>query len=243
MLARLKSVYYEQMARPGFLGLLINPFYFARRELFDAMREFGPRLTGRVLDVGCGERPYERVIAARDYIGLEIDTSRNRARGKADAFYDGRRFPFEDASFDAVLCNQVLEHVFEPDDFVREIVRVLKPDGWLLLSVPFVWDEHEQPRDYARYSSFGLKALLEKHGLELREHRKTAPDLRALFQMANAFLYKITVTRMRIVNLLAAVILMSPLNLLGSILARVMPANPDFYLDNVVLAQKAGATR
>ena len=58
------------------------------------------------------------------------------------------------------MCNQVLEHVFNPDDFVREIARVLKPGGALLLTVPFVWNEHEQPYDYARYSSFGLRAFL-----------------------------------------------------------------------------------
>ena len=66
-----------------------------------------------------------------------------------------------------MLCNQVLEHVFNPDEFLLKINRVLKNDGKLLLTVPFVWDEHEQPFDYARYSSFGLKALIEKMVLKL----------------------------------------------------------------------------
>jgi SAM-dependent methyltransferase len=239
VLAALKSLYTEQMARPGLIGLFINPFYFARRELAVAVRELAPRLGGRVLDVGCGDRPYEHMIPAGEYVGLEIDTPENRARARADAYYDGRRFPFEDGAFDAVLCNQVLEHVFEPEAFVGEIARVLKTGGRLLLTVPFVWDEHEQPRDYARYSSFGLRALLEKHGLRLEQQRKTAADLRALFQMANAYLYKVTVTRNPYANLLAALVLMAPVNLAGTLLAWVAPANRDFYLDNVVLAEKA----
>ena len=67
-----------------------------------------------------------------------------RQRGEADYFYDGQSFPFKGGSFDVVLTNQVLEHVFNPDVFLSEIHRVLTPDGVLLLTVPFLWDEHEQ---------------------------------------------------------------------------------------------------
>jgi len=239
MLRSLKRHYMEQLARPGLTGMFVNPFYFARRELLAGMSELGKELGGRVLDVGCGDRPYENLIPAKEYIGLELDTPESRTRGRADAFYDGRSFPFADGSFDAVLCNQVLEHVFAPDEFVRELARVLRDDGRLLLTVPFVWDEHEQPRDYGRYSSFGLAALLARHGFELLQTRKTAADVRAPFQMVNAYLYKITVSRNPYVNLLATLVLMAPLNVIGTLLAWVMPSNPDFYLDNVVLARKA----
>ena len=75
-------------------------------------------------------------------------------------------------SFDNVVCNQVLEHVFRPEVFLLEIHRVIKPGGNMLMSVPFIWDEHEQPWDYARYSSFGLKYLLENTGFEVIEQRK-----------------------------------------------------------------------
>jgi len=241
MLAGLKAHYFAQMARPGVLGLFVNPFYFARKGLLESVTELGQELRGRLLDVGCGDRPYESLTSAREYLGLEIDTPANRARGRADAYYDGRCFPFDDGTFDAVLCNQVLEHVFEPEEFVREIGRVLKPGGRLLLTVPFVWDEHEQPRDYARYSSFGLRALLERHSFKLLQQRRTAADARALFQLINAYLYKVTATRSPYFNLLCALILMAPINLAGAALSLILPSNPDFFLDNVVLAEKKGA--
>ena len=117
-------------------------------------------MNGRLLDVGCGRKPYRDLFPTKDYVGLEIDTPENRLRNQADIFYDGNSFPFEDHDFDGIICNQVLEHVFNPDQFVRELRRVLKSRGLLLLTVPFVWDEHEQPRDYARYTSFGLKSLV-----------------------------------------------------------------------------------
>jgi len=90
------------------------------------------------------------------------------------------------------LCNQVLEHVFNPDAFLSEIYRVLKRDGKLLLTVPFVWDEHEQPSDYARYSSFGLKALLEKNGFRIIQHERIGADASILFQLINAYLYTVS---------------------------------------------------
>jgi SAM-dependent methyltransferase len=239
MLDSLKAYYLAQMMRPGLVGLFVNPFYFARRELLRAVQALAPQLRGRVLDVGCGSRPYEGMVAAREYIGLELDTPENRLTKKADLFYDGRGLPFPDASFDAVICNQVLEHVFEPDAFVSEIARVLRAGGRLLLTVPFVWDEHEQPRDYGRYSSFGLAALLSRNGLRVLHQEKTASGVKTLFQLVNAYLYKVTVSRSAYLNLLVALFLMAPVNVLGTILSWALPRNSDLFLDNVVLAERA----
>lgn len=235
----LRDYYRGQLARPGVVGLLVNPFYFARRGLLLAMREFAGQVSGRLLDVGCGSRPYEQLFATTGYVGLEVDTPANRALKRADVYYDGTTFPFEDASFDTVLCNQVLEHVFQPVRFLAEVRRVLKPRGKLLLTVPFAWDEHEQPVDYARYASFGLIALLRGEGFEILEQRKTMADIRAVFQIANAYLYKVSASGTTVGELVAAVLLMAPLNIIGSVLRPVTPSNPDFYLDNVVLARRA----
>ncbi|MDO9009754.1 MAG: methyltransferase domain-containing protein, partial [Thiobacillus sp.] len=174
-----------------------------------------------------------------EYVGLDIDSPVARQRGVADVFYSGQDFPFEARSFDAVLCNQVLEHVFNPDEFLAEIERVLRPGGKLLLTVPFVWDEHEQPWDYARYSSFGLKALLEKQGFRIVSHRKLRADVSVLFQLANAYLFKLTQGWPRPANLLFTATVMAALTVLGLLGARLLPDNPDLYLDHVLLAEKS----
>jgi SAM-dependent methyltransferase len=224
---------------PGALGWLVNPFYFARRGLREGLQEFFPQLQGDVLDVGCGSKPYRELISAARYVGMEMDTPRTRASFAADVYYDGRTFPLADASFDGVLCSQVFEHVFTPTAFLAEIHRVLRPGGLLLLTVPFVWDEHEQPHDFARYSSFGLKALLEDAGFVVEAQRKSIADGRVLFQLLNAYLYKVTLTRRPRVNLLLALVLMAPVNALGAVLGRLLPRNPDLFLDNIVLARKS----
>lgn len=235
---RLRRWKQRQQFLPGPGGFLVNPFYFARRGLLEGLQEFLPQLRGAVLDVGCGSQPYRALVPAARYVGLEIDTPQARASFAADVYYDGRTLPFDAGSFDAVLCSQVFEHVFTPAEFLGEISRVLRPGGLLLLTVPFVWDEHEQPRDFARYSSFGLRTLLERAGFEVRAQRKSLADGRVLFQMLNAYLYKVTLTRRPRINLLMALLLMAPVTLLGMGFGRLLPGNADLYLDNIVLARK-----
>ncbi len=233
-----RTRWHHEQFDPGWLGLLVNPFFFARRGLARTLREFFPELTGAVLDVGCGRKPYRALVPAATYTGLDMDTPQMRALGAADLFYDGGKFPCADADFDGVLCSQVLEHVFTPADFLGEIHRVLRPGGRLVLAVPFVWDEHEQPQDFARYSSFGVRALLERAGFEVVAQRKSMADARALVQLASGWIYKTTRTRSRPLNLCAQLALIAPVNVMGAVISAVLPGNPDFYLDNVVLARK-----
>lgn len=238
MIETVKAIYRRQMFFPNWLGIFVNPFYLARAGLRDAMAEFAPMLIGRLLDVGCGTKPYRSLFTVDSYVGLDIDAEISRRRNIADHFYDGKTFPFADGSFDSVLCNQVLEHVFNPDEFLGEIARVLMPGGKLLLTVPFVWDEHEQPYDYARYSSFGLRALLEKQGFIVVKHKKLGADPSVLFQLINAYLFKVTQSWPKLVNFLITLTAMALFNLLGLISRHLLFANPDLYLDNVILVKK-----
>jgi SAM-dependent methyltransferase len=224
---------------PSYIGLFSNPFYFARKGLLDNIKDLSPRIQGVILDVGCGSKPYQKLFQCDKYIGLDIDSPHSRERAIADYFYDGNTFPLEDESFDAVIFSQVLEHVFNPDEFLNEVRRVLRKNGKLLITVPFVWDEHEQPYDYARYSSFGLKYILEKHGFKILKNQKSIADIRVIFQLLNAYIYKVAITKNKIINIFVFISLIAPINLLGSCLSILLPANLDLYLDNVVLAEKS----
>jgi len=234
MKQRLNSLIQQQGFNPGLLGIFINPFYFARKGLHQHIATFAPHLKGRMLDVGCGSKPYRSLFPASEYIGMEI----SGGNPNADCYYDGKHFPFQEGEFDSVLTSEVLEHVFNPEVFLSEVNRVLKGGGVVLLTVPFVWDEHEQPYDYARYSSFGLRHLLEQSGFEIIEHRKSMNDIRVIFQMMNAYTYKKTIRGNFYLNTIVTLILMAPFNILGEILGWVLPENNDLYLDNIVLARK-----
>lgn len=234
----LKQYILKQQFFPSVAGIFLNPFFIARSGLSNAMAHFAPQLTGKLLDVGCGTKPYRKLFNVTGYVGLDIDSESTQKRGIADYLYDGEKFPFRDADFDSILCNQVLEHVFNPDDFLGEISRVLKPGGKLLLTVPFVWDEHEQPYDFARYSSFGLQALLEKQGFKVLQHKKLAADASILFQLGNAYLYKITQNLPMVIKIFLTATVMAIINIFGVLAGKLLPDNPDLFLDHVVLAEK-----
>ncbi len=239
MLAPLKRIYLRQMFFPGPLGIFVNPFYIARAGLVSSIRKHAPELGGRLVDIGCGQKPYRELFKHVDsYTGLDIDSPQARMSGVADDFYDGRTFPYVDGRFDSALCSEVLEHIFTPDEFLAEIRRVMKPDGLLLLTVPFVWDEHMQPHDFRRYTSFGLAALLLKNGFEPVRLEKVCANAGMLFQLANAYLYKITDNWPRPVKLLFTATVMAAMTAVGLLFGRIMPSNADLYLDLLVIARR-----
>jgi SAM-dependent methyltransferase len=144
--------------------------------LLEVLRRAAPRASGRLLDVGCGQRPYEAMFAPHvsEYIGIEHEATFGRTQASKsvrapDFYYDGVRLPFEDKSFDTVLNVQVLEHTPEPGRLVSEMGRVLKDDGLLILTAPFDFRLHEEPYDFFRYTPHGLRSLCEKAGLEVFE--------------------------------------------------------------------------
>ena len=222
------------------LGIFFNPFYFGRLNLLNHSRTMAPKIGGDILDVGCGIKPYQQLYKYKKYIGMEIDTPEMRQNKNIDVFYNGKNFPFQNASFDSVVCNQVLEHIFEPYMFLSEINRVLKENGKLFLTVPFIWDEHLQPFDYGRYSSFGLKYLMEKHGFEVLEYKKSCNGVNFFFQLINASIYKMTLKHIRhkYFYYLGTMFLTAPFTILGILLNALLPKNNDLFLDNVILVKK-----
>jgi len=140
-----------------------------------SLRAVAPRARGRLLDVGCGSKPYEAWFRpfVDDYVGVEhASTFAGTAAGAAagpDVVYDGVTLPFRDGAFDTVLSVQVLEHTPWPGALVAEMARVLAPGGTLILTAPFQFRVHERPHDYFRYSAYGLRQLCDDAGLEIFE--------------------------------------------------------------------------
>lgn len=237
----LKTFFKKQTFNPDVVGFFINPFFFARRALYDSVASVAHHINGDIIDVGCGQKPYKHLFNHLKYIGIEVEQEgHDHTNEDVDVFYDGKKIPFEDNTFDNAITSQVLEHVFEPDAFLREIHRVLKPNGHLLLTVPFVWDEHEQPYDYARYSSFGLKYLIEKNGFQIVTHIKTLQDVRVIFQLINGYIYKKTVFLRQNpkLNIIVSFVFNAWINIIGLVLGFILPKNKDLYLDNVIVVKK-----
>lgn len=114
-----------------------------------------------MLDVGCGVKPYYPLFAsiASTYVGVDVVEN-----PYADLVGPAEALPAEDASFDLVLCTQVLEHTDDPAQAVRELHRVTAPGGRVLASTHGVQWYHPSPNDHWRWTHTGLGLLFERSG-------------------------------------------------------------------------------
>lgn len=190
------------------------------------------------MDFGCGRKPYENLFTVKSYTGVDVKlTGHDHRLSKVDVYYDGKTLPFEDDRFDALFCSEVLEHIFDPDDILTEIRRVLKKGSLALITTPFCWNEHESPFDYARYSSFGMRHLLEKNGFRVISISKSGHFTRVSFQIGALYFYEI-LKKYGIAGILLAQLFITPINMLGSLFAAVLPRNNTLYFNNIIIAEK-----
>jgi SAM-dependent methyltransferase len=230
-----------QSFQPNLLSIFLNPFFFIRKGLFKGIKTNAPVLTGVLLDFGCGRKPYQNLFNVQKYIGIDIEQSGHlHELSQIDVYYDGKHIPFENEYFDSVFCSEVLEHVFNIDEILAEINRVMKPEAMFLFTVPFIWGEHEKPYDFGRYTSFGIHYIMKKHGFEVQQLGKTCHFAEVIVQLCTLYIYSLFQTKSRYLNTIFTVIFISPINLIGLIIAWLLPKNYDLYHNNIVLAKKVG---
>jgi len=153
----------KEFARSRDLDLLFRTYLFIPRKILrDVVREFGSQLEGRMLDVGCGSQQYRKFLKCGQYCGIERSVAK-----RPPVLADVTQIPFRDATFDSALCTEVLEHLPEPGACLEEIHRVVKPGGAVFFTVPMTMYTHSEPYDFYRYTEYGLRYLLEKHGFEI----------------------------------------------------------------------------
>lgn len=117
-----------------------------------------------ILDVGAGDAPYRELFAHASYLTCDWEHSIYKPDRPPDIVATASNIPLDVASVDAILSTQVLEHVAEPSSVLAEFFRLIKPGGRLWLTAPLAWYLHEEPYDYYRYTSHGLRFLLERAG-------------------------------------------------------------------------------
>ena len=136
----------------------VRPWHFqwlAGKDLYRDLKRVLPCMQGRVLDVGCGNKPYEgwlgkttSVVGVDLFPGPRVDVQ----------IVPGKPWPLGTGEFDVVLCTQVLEHVQDFQHVLAELDRTLKPEGNLVLTIPFAYNVHDA-HDYRRFSAQGVHQL------------------------------------------------------------------------------------
>jgi SAM-dependent methyltransferase len=117
-----------------------------------------------ILDAGAGDCRYRQLFTGRRYVGIDAGLGKGFQYGGLDVLGILDALPFRDETFDAALCMNVLEHVRRPEACLQEIRRVLKPNGVIYVMVPLFARVHQAPHDYYRYTSYGIRYLLEEAG-------------------------------------------------------------------------------
>lgn len=140
--------------------------WLAHRLLNNALTSVAPEhIHGRLLDIGCGLKPYAPLLApyVTEHVGVDHPESPH-ALTSVDVLATAYDIPLKSESFDTVLMSEVLEHLERPVDALAECHRLLRPGGKLILTTPFVWTLHEEPRDFYRFSPYGLRYVAEQAG-------------------------------------------------------------------------------
>lgn len=238
----------ENKVRYDFNPNIMFPAYLQRKRLLEGITKYAPILNGVLLDFGCGSKPYRSLLKVDKYVGLDVaDNPGHPHEGEdIDVFYDGKKIPFGDNYFDSVFSSEVFEHVFNLEDMLREINRVMKMDGKILVTCPFAIFEHECPNDYARYTSFAMKHLFEKYGFEVIYLDKVGNSLEVITQFITMYVYlniPLWVRRVLILKYLSyGVVVFSStvLNFFALVFGKILPDNKfnALYLNNVVLCKK-----
>jgi len=155
--------------------VMINEDFSARSKIQDVGRWYITRFVKYVaeslpenaslLDAGAGESVYKRFFSNCNYKAIDLAVGERRWNyANLDYVAPLHDMPIEDGTFDAVLCTQVLEHLEWPRESVKEMYRVLKPDGKLFMTVPMAHPEHQGPHDFFRYTSYGLESICKHAG-------------------------------------------------------------------------------
>jgi SAM-dependent methyltransferase len=121
----------------------------------------------RVLDAGAGSAPYRELFTHCNYTTADFTQAVDHGWENAppDIVCDLAAIPLDGSTLDAIVCTQVLEHVPDPSIVLAEFCRLLRPGGRLFLSVPLLWEVHEAPYDFWRFTPYSLRLLCTRVGL------------------------------------------------------------------------------
>lgn len=224
---------------PSLLGLFINHNYLIRKGLKKTLLNNSDKLNGVLLDFGCGSKPYEKLfINVKNYIGVDLKIEgREENHQYVDKFYDGKTIPYEDDTFDSLLSTEVLEHVFNIEEVLKEMNRVLKKGGKALITTPFMWEEHEMPYDFARYTTPALIYLYEKNGFKIIHHEKSGNYVEVIIQFSLNYLKNIF-PQNKIVRQIFLLPFIFAFNFMGIVFSFILPVNKIAYFNNIFLLEK-----
>lgn len=210
----------------------LHPQWLVLRREHHHLRRQIADLRGVLLDIGCGDGWLRSAVSGQcHYLGLDYPPAVAAGySGEVEVYGDAARLPLADDSVDTVALLEVLEHLPNPQQAMAEVARVLKPGGLLLLSVPFCYPLHDEPRDFQRWTCHGLTGLLDRQGFTVTQQRYHGEPLETVALLAAIALARggLDLIRLRhpgIILLPLLVALIPVVNIVGWGLSAVLPGS------------------
>lgn len=237
-----------------------DPDYLPLVDLLLAVKSVATSESVSILDYGAGSSPYRSLFPHSQYLRADIlsapaaDCRKNQKVGRDDSYPepdyvilpDGR-VSHESNSFDMILSTQVLEHVIDPQTYLSECLRLLKPGGKLFVTTHGSWHDHADPRDFWRWTADGLKYALEKAGFDILSVNKLTTGPRAILWLLQRSLSKDRPSRKNLLGLCHWLCRFVPLRWIDTQADRLFPhrrvvsadvPGHQFYLVVAVCAQR-----
>ena len=236
-LMRIENIDRLSRYKTGISDSLYLHYKFLFRDIKDAIKNYSK---GNVLDIGCGNKPYEPLFEHCDsYKGCDIAQSSER---NVDILCPSTAIPLPNEQFDTVFSTQVLEHVEDHLKMLQEAYRLLKPEGHIILSAPMAWEHHEVPYDFFRFTRHGLTYLFEKAGFKIIYIKPNGGKWALLGQLSQAIIRSSTQNRKGILRkffwLLYRFILKYGINIFFGLLEKWDKDEEFITLNFVVVARK-----
>lgn len=175
--AKLRERITPRLWQQGYLGMA--PLLQALIRFAQTIKMEGVK---KILDLGCGVKPYESLFpSVEKYVGFDVES-----HPRVDVVGFNWDLPFQENEFDALISTQVLEHTAKITETVQEIRRVVKNGGLIYVSVPLTFPEHGIPYDFYRFTRYGLMEVFKD--FEIIEIVPHNGYIATMFRLWNAFL-------------------------------------------------------
>jgi SAM-dependent methyltransferase len=185
-----KAALGDLLARDDYVRRRLQPKlsdldYLVLTDLRELVFKMAARVHGRLFDYGCGAAPYRTLFGrVEEYVGADVTPGPG-----VDRLLSAEGLTAEPSdSYDVLLSTQVLEHVEDPEGYLCECYRILRPGGHLILSTHGMVEEHGCPFDFHRWTSRGLENLAAAAGFNVVESLKFTTEIRGIVQLLNQFI-------------------------------------------------------